>query len=114
MDFDAVLLPGRRAASIAAGHWHDRTINDALDASVAAHPDRTAIVAVEVDSGSERRLTYRELGEAVDRLAIGLHRLGVRAGDVVAAQLPNWWQFTVTHLACARVGAVTNPLMHIF
>ena len=33
---------------------------------------------------------------------------------MVAVQLPNWWQFTVTHLACARLGAVTNPLMHIF
>jgi hypothetical protein len=28
MEFDAVLLAPRRAASIAAGHWHDRTIND--------------------------------------------------------------------------------------
>jgi len=28
--------------------------------------------------------------------------------------LPNWWQFTVTYLACSRIGAVMNPLMHIF
>ena len=114
MDFDAVLLPGRRAASIAAGVWHDRTIDDALRACVSSHPDRTAVVAHEVDSGTEHRLTWRELGALVDRLVAGLHGLGVRAGDVVAVQLPNWWQFTVTHLACARLGAVTNPLMHIF
>jgi len=34
--------------------------------------------------------------------------------DVVACQLPNWWQFTLTYLACSRLGAVLNPLMHIF
>ncbi|MBS0466328.1 MAG: cyclohexanecarboxylate-CoA ligase, partial [Proteobacteria bacterium] len=26
----------------------------------------------------------------------------------------NWWQFTLTYLACSRIGAVMNPLMHIF
>jgi cyclohexanecarboxylate-CoA ligase len=29
-------------------------------------------------------------------------------------QLPNWWQFSVLYLACSRIGAVLNPLMHIF
>jgi cyclohexanecarboxylate-CoA ligase len=38
----------------------------------------------------------------------------VGKNDVVAMQLPNWWQFTLTTLACARIGAVINPLMHIF
>lgn len=114
MDFDAILLPGRRAASIAAGLWPDTTVNDALDAALATRADHTALVAVEVDSGVERRFSYRQLGSLVDGLALGLHRLGVGAGDVVAVQLPNWWQFTVTHLACMRLGAVTNPLMHIF
>ncbi len=114
MEFDAILLPGRRTASIASGLWPDRTINDAFDAVLAARPDHTALVAFEVERGIERRFTYRQIGTMVDQLAIGLHRLGVRGGDVVAVQLPNWWQFTVTHLACARIGAVTNPLMPIF
>ena len=35
MEFDPVLLPPRRADSIARGWWHDRTINDELDACVA-------------------------------------------------------------------------------
>jgi cyclohexanecarboxylate-CoA ligase len=29
-------------------------------------------------------------------------------------QLPNWWEFVVTALACGRIGAVVNPLMPIF
>jgi cyclohexanecarboxylate-CoA ligase len=38
----------------------------------------------------------------------------VQKNDVVACQLPNWWQFTLLYLACSRIGAVINPLMHIF
>ncbi len=39
MEFDAVMLPPRRAACIAKGFWHDRTINDGLAACVEKFPD---------------------------------------------------------------------------
>ena len=114
MEFDAVLLGPRRAASIAAGQWFDRTLNDDLDACLAECPERLALTAVRVESGEVRRFTYREMGLMADRIAVGLTKLGVGRNDVVAMQLPNWWQFTLTALACARIGAVINPLMHIF
>ncbi|NMM89914.1 cyclohexanecarboxylate-CoA ligase [Rhodococcus sp. SRB_17] len=114
MDFDAVLLPPRRARLVAQGHWRDRTINDALDACLAACPDQPALTALQVETGTTTRFTYREMARMADRIAVGLARLGVGRGDVVACQLPNWWQFTLTYLACSRIGAVMNPLMHIF
>ncbi|MEG1767497.1 MAG: cyclohexanecarboxylate-CoA ligase, partial [Comamonas sp.] len=114
MEFDAVLLPARRARMVAQGLWHDRTINDDLDACVAACPDKLALTALQVESGAVQRFTYRELARMADRIAVGLSRLGVGRNDVVACQLPNWWQFTLTYLACSRIGAVMNPLMHIF
>jgi cyclohexanecarboxylate-CoA ligase len=114
MEFDAVLIPARRVDSIAKGFWHDRTINDDLDACVATCPDKTAVTAVQAESGKVTRFTYRELSQMADRVAIGLTKLGVGHNDIVACQLPNWWQFTVTYLACSRIGAVMNPLMHIF
>jgi cyclohexanecarboxylate-CoA ligase len=114
MDFDTVLLAPRRAESISKGYWHDRTINDALDACVARCPDRLALSAVQVESSTVRRFTYSELAAMADRIAVGLSRLGVGRNDVVAMQMPNWWQFTLTYLACSRIGAVLNPLMHIF
>ena len=46
MEFDAVLIAPRRAASGAQGFWPDRTINDELDACVAACPDKLALTAV--------------------------------------------------------------------
>ena len=114
MEFDAVLIPPRRAHSIAKGFWHDRTINDDLDACVTTCPDKTALTAVQAESGAVTRFTYRELSNMADRVAVGLTKLGVGKNDIVACQLPNWWQFTITYLACSRIGAVMNPLMHIF
>ena len=114
MEFDAVLIAPRRDAMRAAGLWHDRTINDDLDACVAEVPDKTALTAMQADSGAVTRFTWRELATMADRVGVGLHRLGVRRGDVVACQLPNWWQFSVLYLACSRIGAVLNPLMPIF
>ncbi|CAN7405903.1 cyclohexanecarboxylate-CoA ligase [Acidovorax delafieldii] len=114
MEFDAVLLPPRRTQRVAEGHWRDRTINDALDACVTTCPDKLALTALQVETGATARFTYRELARMADRIAVGLARLGVGRGDIVACQLPNWWQFTLTYLACSRIGAVMNPLMHIF
>ena len=114
MEFDPVLIAPRRAHSIAQGFWHDRTINDDLDACVAACPDKLALTTLRAESGVTTRFTYRELATMADRVAVGLARLGVGRNDVVACQLPNWWQFTITYLACSRIGAVMNPLMHIF
>lgn len=114
MEFDAVLLPPRRAQSIAKGWWFDRTINHELDACVDAYPDKIALTAVRSETGEARRFSYRELSRLADRIAVGLSRLGVGRNDVVAMQLPNGWQFSLLYLACSRLGAVLNPLMHIF
>lgn len=88
-------------------------LDDDLDACVAAYPDKLALTAVRVESGEVRRFNYRELAALADRVAVGLARLGVGRNDVMAMQLPNWWPFSVLYLACSRIGAVLNPLMHI-
>jgi cyclohexanecarboxylate-CoA ligase len=114
MQFDAVLLPPRRASMVAQGHWRDRTINDALDDCLRICPDKVALTAYRVEENDAKRFTYAELARMADRIAIGLTRLGIGRDDVVACQLPNWWQFSLLYLACSRIGAVMNPLMHIF
>jgi cyclohexanecarboxylate-CoA ligase len=99
----------------AGGFWQDRTIDEYLAHAVASVPDKLAIVGYRADRPKEaRRFTYRELGDMVERAAGALRGLGVGHGDIVAVQLPNWWEFVVTALACGRIGAVVNPLMPIF
>ena len=58
MDFDAVLIRPRRAASVAQGLWHDRTINTELDACLAQCPDKLALTAVRAEDGSLTRLRH--------------------------------------------------------
>lgn len=114
MQFDAVLLAPRRAQMRSQGWWRDTTINDALDQAAQQWPDRLALVGQRTGEGAAQSFNYAQLAHMADRVAIGLWRLGVRPAEVVACQLPNVWQFTVLYLACARIGAVLNPLMPIF
>jgi crotonobetaine/carnitine-CoA ligase len=59
---------------------------------------------------SDERATYREVRQAVNRLANGLHRHGVRKGTKVAVMLPNIAAMPTTWLALARLGAIMVPV----
>jgi len=104
----------RRAAMTAAGLWRDETLLDHFRRRVAEHPDKTAVVSARTEQGDETRLSFRQLDALSDQLAIGLARHGIGEGDVVSFQLPNWWQFTLLHLAALKLGAISNPLLIIF
>jgi len=80
------------------------TVPDLLAATVAAHPERTALLS------RDRALSYRELGDEVDRLARGLAALGVGSGGRVALALPNCPEFVVGFLAIATLGGIVVPL----
>lgn len=114
MDLGVMLTPDRIAAMTERGDWADRTVLDYLEDTVAAAPERTAVIAHASATGETTTLTYAELDRMARRIALGLHALGVGPGDVVSFQLPNWWQFTALHLACVHIGAISNPLMPIF
>ena len=96
------------------GIWPDQVVSEYFDRWLREKPEATAIIAYREEQGTTTRLSWRELGEAVSRIATGLGKRGVVKGDVVSIQLPNWWQFVAVHLACVRIGAITNPLMPIF
>ena len=59
---------------------HTVTLGQLLDEAIASHPDNEAIVYVDRDL----RMTYRQFGDVVDRLAKGLMALGVAKGEKVA------------------------------
>ena len=78
-----------------------------LDRHLAERADQPAIIW-EPDSPAEqgRTLSYRQLHEAVCRLANGLVSLGVRKGDRVTIYLPMIPEAAISMLACARIGAI--------
>ncbi len=114
MHFDAVLIEPRRAAMAAAGFWLGKTPDDFFDANLVANPDAIALSVYSASTGTRESLTWSELDRLADRCAIGLKKLGIGHNDVVCCQLPNSWQFVATYLGCSRIGAVFNPVMHIF
>jgi cyclohexanecarboxylate-CoA ligase len=95
----------------AAGWWRDETILHDLRRWAREQPDRTALVCYQGDAFQS--LSYAELARRVDRLAVGLLRLGVRRGDVVTLQLPNSWELVALCLAAARVGAIAGPVVPV-
>lgn len=81
-----------------------------LEGLLAAHalrrPEHTAIVSGAV------RMRYGELLARVQRVAHGLHTLGVKQGDRVLLVLPNCVEFVIAEYAAFSVGAVVvtvNP-----
>jgi len=114
-EVEGVFLDERRLAKEKAnGIWPDRVVTDYFDRWVAEKPDATAVIAFREQDATTTRYTWRELARAAAAIARSLSALGVAKGDVVSFQLPNWWQFVAIHLACVRIGAVSNPLMPIY
>ncbi|MBX9359658.1 (2,3-dihydroxybenzoyl)adenylate synthase [Streptomyces sp. WAC04114] len=85
------------------GHWSGRTLGSLLRQRAAATPEAIAVV------DGDRRWTYRDLDERADRLAAGLHGLGLAPGDRVLVHLPNIAEFLELSFALFRLGAV--PVM---
>ncbi|MGA2043271.1 MAG: AMP-binding protein, partial [Roseiarcus sp.] len=98
----------------AEGFWLDQSYDTFLQQTIAANPEKLALLADRSDRAEPRRFSYGEFGDLISRAAAGLERLGLGRGDVVSVQLPNWWEFAVIALAAFRIGAVVNPLMPIF
>ncbi len=74
--------------------------------TAAQHPDRVLLAD---DHG--RSLTAADLAREAEQVAAGLHQLGVRPGDVVSWQLPTVLEAPVLMAACARLGALQNPVI---
>jgi cyclohexanecarboxylate-CoA ligase len=90
------------------GYWINKTLSEYLDEAVEKYPDKEAVV------DRDKRVTYLQLGQIVDRMALGLLELGIKRGDVVSFQLPNWLEAVVIHHAVAKIGAITSPILPIY
>lgn len=90
----------------ASGHWGDQTIYMV----VAEHARRTPAAWAVRDRC--RRLTYRGLIDAADRLAHDLAVRGVRPGQRVAAWLPSQVETAIVMLACSRNGYICCTSLH--
>jgi acyl-CoA synthetase (AMP-forming)/AMP-acid ligase II len=92
----------------ASGAWRNVTVADCAQRMAQAAPRRVAVV------DGARELTFGELMQQAQQLAVALVARGLQPGDVVSFQLPNWWEAMVLNLAACLAGLVVNPIVPIY
>lgn len=95
-------------AFAANGSWEGRTVADLAYERAARDPDTVSFIA-----GETTRTVAAMLRDA-EALSASLYDLGLRAGDVVSFQTPNWIEAGVLNLAAAMSGLVVNPIVPIY
>ena len=86
--------------------WTGLTCGDRLDKAADIYPERLAVV------DGQARLTYAQVRETADRLAIALLELGIKPLERVLLQLPNWHEFAYAYFALQKIGAIPVLLIH--
>ncbi|WP_077211691.1 fatty acid--CoA ligase [Bacillus dakarensis] len=82
------------------------TLGRIFDLTVSKFPNKEAIYDVRTNV----RYTYKEWSIQVNKLANALLREGVRKGDRVSTYLFNTEEMATALFACAKIGAVFNPI----
>ncbi|MCT9093048.1 AMP-binding protein [Streptomyces sp. ASQP_92] len=85
-----------------------RTLWELIERRAELTPDRPVLLQ------GDRVLTFGALRERCERVAAGLYGMGVRAGTVVAWQLPTRIETAVLSFALARLGAVQSPVIPFY
>jgi cyclohexanecarboxylate-CoA ligase len=86
-----------------------RTMWELIDRRAAATPDRPMLI-----DEADRTLTFSEFRDRAERVAAGLTARGVGEGTPVSWQLPTRIDTVVLSAALCRLGAVQNPIIHLY
>jgi len=82
------------------------SIRETLEFTADKYPEKDALVYPRRD----QRWTYAEFDTKANQLANALADLGIEKGDRVSTMLHNGTEIILTVFACAKLGAVFNPL----
>lgn len=82
------------------GYWLDKTLGEEFDEFVNKYSDRVALAC------EGTYVTYRELGERVNRLALHFLDIGLKTYDRAIIQLPNELEFVYCYWACTKIGVI--------
>ena len=85
-----------------------KSVPDAFDEATERFGANTALYFY------DREISYRELRDAVDRLACALSRLGLRKGERVALYLLNSPQFVIAYFAALKCGCSVTPISPVY
>jgi cyclohexanecarboxylate-CoA ligase len=86
-----------------------RTLWELVDRRAAASPDHPMLIAADGET-----VTFGQFRDRAERVAAGLQAMGITAGSVVSWQLPTRIDTVVLSGALSRLGAVQNPIIHLY
>ena len=92
----------------AEGHWTEPTLRDFARQRCAEDPDKVMLIE------GDNQLTRGACLDQALRLAAWFMERGLRPGDVISFQLPNWNEVSVIALAARMTGLVINPIPPIY
>lgn len=86
-----------------------RTLWELVDRRAQASPDHPMLIAA-----NGQTLTFGQFRDRAERVAAGLQEMGLSTGSVVSWQLPTRIDTVVLSIALSRLGAVQNPIIHLY
>ncbi len=86
-----------------------RTLWELVDRRARATPDHPMLI-----DAAGAVLTFGRFRDRAEAVAAGLHARGVGEGTVVSWQLPTRTSTVVLSMALSRLGAVQNPIIHLY
>ena len=86
-----------------------KTLWDLLEQRVAATPDMRMLT-----DERGRTLTFRDFRDQAERVAAGLQAMGVGEGTPFTWQLPTQIDTVLLSFGLSRLGAVQNPVIHLY
>ena len=82
------------------GYWKDITYSALYEKNAKEYADKEALV------DEDKRLTWREANDAVNRIAAALVDLGFQKDDVLVCHLPNIVELILFRVACEKAGVI--------
>ncbi len=93
---------------VRAGYWTRELTVDFWDRNADLYPDEEALV------DSQKRLTWLQAKQRIDRLALSLLDLGFKKDEVLLTQLYNSVELTLIRLACEKAGILLAIVPYTF
>lgn len=89
-------------------------VHNMLDKYAGTKIDNRLAIKSEIEEGTTRTLTYKELREQVNMMAAALRHLGLGKGDAIGVFMPMVSEIVVAMLAIIKIGGFFLPLFSGF
>ena len=99
-------------------HWcvdgEMNIVHNMIDKHAGTPVDERIAIKSEIEDGTARTLTYKELREEVNKMAVTLRSLGLGKSDAIGVFMPMVPEIVVAMLAIIKIGGIFLPLFSGF